>query len=431
MRKQIEVRCGNVVVTIYRTKQVKGGKTYVNHTIVDYSSGKRRLRYAANLDEAKAKAREIAQAVAQGKPEVLSWEDGLRAEIRKAIEAVDSTGVTILPAAQLFAEAVKVLGGHEQLLSACHFWTQHRPDKSFEPKATKDAACQYLVGQQKVVSRKRYRNVANSLAKLNGSFGERPLHEIEAGELKNLVMTQDWNNKTRNEFLGVVGLLFKEGQIQRWVPENCNPVKVIGRFKESRGAIGIFEPWEAKQMLSRLAIRSADLVPLLGLWCFAGIRLHEISRLTWPEINRGLNTGFIELEAHKTKTGEARAVPLSDNLKTWLTLYRKDSGTVIPAHWLESTASTDDRLAELPRHIARKTGVVWRSNAPRHSFATFHLKLHKDAAATVQIMGTSLQKLQQHYWHKSQCVTEQVARDWFAIVPGCEKITLLPNSATA
>ena len=60
MRKRIEARCGNVVVTIYRTKQVKGGKTYFNHAIVDYSGGKHHLRYATNLAEAKERAKAIA-----------------------------------------------------------------------------------------------------------------------------------------------------------------------------------------------------------------------------------------------------------------------------------------------------------------------------------------------------------------------------------
>jgi len=428
-KTKFEVKRGNVVVSVYRTTQVKNGKRYINYTIPDYSNGQRRMRYAADLEKARQMAGEIAEAIANGKADVLKWEDGLRVELRKALEAVSTTGVTILPATQLFAEAVKVLGSHEQLLSACHHWIKHRPDKPFTPKPTKEAS-EHLVSQGKNLSPKRQRNIQWAVSKLNSKFGEIALHEIDPAALKNFALAQAWNNKTRNEFLGVVGLLFKEAQIQGWVEAAYNPAKVIGRFKEPRGTIGIFEPWEVKQMLSRLAIKSPELVPFLALWCFAGIRLYEISRLTWPEVNRGLTTGFIELEARKTKTGEARAVPVSHNLKAWLTLYRKDTGTIIPEHRLASTSSTDDRLAELPRHIARKTGVVWRSNAPRHSFATFHLKLHKDAGATVQVMGTSLQKLQHNYWAKSKCVTEESAKEWFAIAPdGSETLVALPAVA--
>ena len=75
MGKRIEVRCGNVVVTIYRTKQFKGDKSYFNHAIVDYSDGKRRLRYAANLAEAKERAKAIASATASGQTKYLNDRD--------------------------------------------------------------------------------------------------------------------------------------------------------------------------------------------------------------------------------------------------------------------------------------------------------------------------------------------------------------------
>lgn len=170
----------------------------------------------------------------------------------------------------------------------------------------------------------------NYLSFFTREFGDLSLHDIEAGALKDFVTNRKWNGKTRNEFLGAVGLLFKEAQLRRWVPEGFNLAKAIGRFKEARSTIGNFEPWEAKQLLKRLRLNSPDLVPALALWRFAGIRLHEIALLTWPEINQGSKTGFIELEAAQAKTGEPRSVPVTDNLKVWLTLNRKNCGTVLP-----------------------------------------------------------------------------------------------------
>lgn len=363
---------------------------------------------------------------------MLRWEDDLRAELRKAIEAVQPTGTTILPAAQLFAEAVKVLGGHEQLLAACNFWVKNRPDKPCTPKPAKEAAAAYLQSSVSRVSRKRLRNLMNYLSFFTREFGDLSLHNIEAGALKDFVTNRKWSGKTRNDFLGAVGLLFKEAQLRRWVPEGFNPAKAIGRFKEARSTIGNFEPWEGKQLLERLRLKSADLVPALALWMFAGIRLYEIARLTWPEIDRGLTTGFIELEAAKTKTGEPRSVPVTDKLKVWLALNRKDCGTVMPVFWLTPTKSADDRLSELPRHITRKTGVVWKDNAPRHTCATFRFKVTKDAGAVVQAMGTSLAKFERHYWNKSKFVTDEMAREWFGIYPdGEEKLVSLHVSALA
>jgi hypothetical protein len=119
--KFIEVRRGNVLVKVYKTKAVKGGHGYTSYVVSDYSKGKRKCWSFADEKQARAKVAEIADALAEGKTYVLLWEEGLRAEIRKALQAVEQTGISLLPAWQLFAEAVKILGGTDQLLTAFTF----------------------------------------------------------------------------------------------------------------------------------------------------------------------------------------------------------------------------------------------------------------------------------------------------------------------
>lgn len=423
MGKRIEVRCGNVVVTIYRTRRIKNGKTYVSHTIVDFSGGKRRLRYAAKLDKAKAMAKAIAAATVQGKSDVVNWEDGLRVEIRKAIEAVATTGVSILSAAKFFSEAVKILGGHDQLLTACQYWTQKRPDKPIIPKTCNEAA-EVLNAKQAINSARRQRNVAYNLDMFTRRFGSALLHTVEPVELKDYADGKKWSPKTYNEFLATVSLLYKEAKFRGWVSADCNPAKAIKRQKLKASPIHIFEPWEARRLLNRI---SGDLVPFFALWLFAGIRKEEVSRMNWQQVNRGLETGRIYLEANQTKTGQARSVPVQDNLKMWLLAHRKNNGDILAADW-----KGIDRLSEITRYASRKTGIVWQGNAPRHSFATYFFKLNKDAGATVSAMGTSLAKFQKHYWNRSDSVTEAVAQEWFNIRPAAaEKITPMPKAAGA
>ena len=61
--------------------------------------------------------------------------------------------------------------------------------------------------------------------------------------------------------------------------------------------------------------------------------------------------------------------------------------------------------------------MKWKQNAPRHSFGTFFFKVCRDPGQVVSEMGTSLQKFEKNYWHKSRTVTEQMAQDWFKIFP--------------
>jgi hypothetical protein len=86
-------------------------------------------------------------------------------------------------------------------------------------------------------------------------------------------------------------------------------------------------------------------------------------------------------------------------------------------------------LDDITKYISRKTGIVWRDNGPRHSFGTYHFKKFKDAGATVAAMGNSLAKFQRHYWNRSNTITEDVAREWFSILPdGAEKVVPLATA---
>lgn len=418
MGKRIEVRCGNVVVTIYRTKQVKGGKTYFNHAIVDYSSGERRLRYAANLAEAKERAKAIANGTASGqtkylndRDEVNDWKSDLRPEILKAMESVAPTGLSILPAAQLFAQAVKILSGRsDELLAACQQWMTQRPDGGPGSRtATVKEACVIVRKETENKSKRRQRNVVYMLDDFEGHFGGTLLHEFDYLELYRYADGRNWAPKTFNEFISTVSFVFKRAQFHKLVAKGFNPVKEIARRELPEPPIHIFEPWEARQLLNRIG---ADLVPFFALWLFAGIRKEEISRMTWQQVNRGIETGWIRLEAGQTKTKRGRSVPVKDNLKLWLLKHRKTSGPVLPEKW-----QVIERLNEITKHASRKTGIVWKTNAPRHSFGTYWFKICKDPGAVTKAMGNSLAVFDRHYSSRSDAVTEEVAKAWFAIVP--------------
>ena len=134
------IQCGNVKVPIYLRSQSKKNTVYKNYSVPDYSSGERKLWTFADMSEAREKATEIAEATQYGKTEILNWEEGLRAEIRKSLDAVEPTGLSLLPACQLFSQAVQMLGGKsDELLAACQHFVHNRPGKPFTPKLSKEA----------------------------------------------------------------------------------------------------------------------------------------------------------------------------------------------------------------------------------------------------------------------------------------------------
>jgi len=414
--KIIMVRSGNTAFKIYTTKSVKNGREYTGYAFSDHSGGERKVWTFADLEEAKNKAKELAEAINAGETEIVRLRDW-RYEWREANRAIQSTGLSISQVCRLVVDGIRILGNPDEFPLACQFWRQHRPDKPITPKPIKEAILEFLQDRKRRISFRRHKTESSYLNGFERAFGEKPLSEIAAAEVADFVNAQRWNPKTKNDFLSSLSLLFDEAQIRSWVGKDWNAAKQVKRFKEIRGPVEVFEPWEAKQILARLTIAAPELVPFFALWCFGGIRKEEIARMSWPQVNRGLVTGYIELPGRITKTGQPRTVPITANLAAWFKLHRKESGSVVPAHWLTPTRSAKDRLDEITRFIARKTGVIWRSNGPRHSFATYHFKLYKDPGEVTSVMGTSLEKFQKHYWNKARTVTEELAKEWFNIFP--------------
>ena len=146
----------------------------------------------------------------------------------------------------------------------------------------------------------------------------------------------------------------------------------------------------------------ANLLPHIVIGAFSGIRAAEIERLDWRDIL--FDRGYIEIKAAKAKTKARRLVPLLPNLCAWLEPLKKEEGHVcfVP------------NVAFRLNYLGEKSGVGWRQNALRHSYASYRLADTPDAAKVALEMGNSPDKLFRHY---RELVTPDAAKEWFAIMP--------------
>lgn len=164
-------------------------------------------------------------------------------------------------------------------------------------------------------------------------------------------------------------------------------------------APAIFTPDELRKIL---AVCPANLMPHIVIGAFSGIRAAEIERLDWKDVL--WDRGYIEIKAAKAKTKARRLVPLLPNLRAWLEPARKAEG---PVCCLPNIAF---RLT----YLGEKTGIGWRQNALRHSYASYRLADTPDAARVALEMGNSPEKLFRHY---RELVTPEAAKEWFSIMP--------------
>jgi integrase len=154
-----------------------------------------------------------------------------------------------------------------------------------------------------------------------------------------------------------------------------NPIAAIDKVKLVDKAPEILTP----EQLSRLLLAAPfNLLPLLTIQAFAGLRTEETMRLDWSEVDQV--RGHIMVSAKKAKTARRRLIPIASNLAQFLRLYAGDIGPV----WPQGGRVYHKAINQLRSAIGMP---YWPQNALRHSFASYHLAKHSNASELMLYMG--------------------------------------------
>ena len=127
----------------------------------------------------------------------------------------------------------------------------------------------------------------------------------------------------------------------------------------------------------------SELLPLLAIQAFCGVRSAETLRLRWSDID--ITRGFVQVAAEYAKGARRRLIEMSENLKEWLRPFADRSGKLWSGHM--------QFYRDLEAARAKAGISKWPSNALRHSYASYHLALHQNAAALALQMGHTSQAM--------------------------------------
>jgi integrase len=238
-------------------------------------------------------------------------------------------------------------------------------------------------------------------------FGTRPVAAITVEDLDDWLRNLECAPKTRANFRANIGVLFSYAERRRMI--DSNPVKRTSLPKLIDKAPEIFSVDELSALLNGARAVSPDVVPMLSIAAFAGLRDAEIKRLHWSEID--LRRGFIEVKASKAKSARRRLVRIQPNLTAWLMPYGSISGAVAP---LNARTKID--------RVWHAAGLQhWPLNGLRHSFASYRLANINDAAAVAAELGhTSTKMLYSTY--REVVRPEEAERYWLIAPPVRENV---------
>jgi integrase len=351
------------------------------------------LKHKFILDlRAFGRGRKFFRTRADAEAEALRQKTLLERHSREAVGMSQREMSAIIEAKQKLAEygetitdAVKHRVDYLKRIRRCKITVSQLADEVIEAKRRDGMSADYLS------------DLSLRLRRFCRDFGNRPIAGITVEELDNWLRDLEGSPKSRANYRANVAVMFSYATKRRML--DFNPALHTAKPKLIDKAPEIFTVDELQALLEAATRTDPDVVPMLAIGAFAGLREAEIQRLDWREVD--LARGHIEVKAAKAKSARRRIVPIQPNLSGWLRPYAGRSGRVVPT----------GARRKLDR-VRKSAGLArWPQNGLRHSFASYRLAAIHDAPRVAAELGhTSPQMLYSTY--REVVRPEEAERYW-------------------
>jgi integrase len=350
-----------------------------------------------DLESAKKEALFVAQRIQSGMQHVTDLKPHERDSFKAAEALLEKLGIPLYAAVEDYVRA-RTLAGTESLSVMATEYGKMFGNIVRRATVPEVVAELLKIREQDGASTKYLGQLRTTLNRLAAKFPG-PILEVTGPDVDAWLRSLDIVAVTRNSMLRCIKVLFTFAKAQNYLPDEKNTaVEQMQQVRVKSEDTTIFTPEEMAKLLHHAP---PDLVPILAIGAFAGIRMAELERLDWKAVD--LERKFIEIRAGQAKTASRRVIPISDNLAAWLTpLERK--GKIV-------------RTKELQTHVpalARALKMEWPRNVLRDSFISYRIAIVQSADQVALEAGNSASIIFKHY---RELTTPEVAEKWFAILP--------------
>jgi len=371
-----KVTCGRVCVSVYRRTMPNGEPGFM---VANYAGGRRRFDSYPQEGDALEAANRLARQLSERDVLTASMTRAQAVEYASAIQALKPLNLGLPSAVTTLVEAVKLVGDLPAVVAAAKFYaTRHNRTL---PKPVHAVVAELLQVKEARGASPRY--LEDLRARLN-RFAvdcQRDTCNVTTSDIQAWLDGLKLSAQNYRNFRTVLNTLFEFAVARSYASDN--PVERVERVKVRNGEIKIYTPAEIARLL---AAASPDFRPCIALGAFGGLRSSEIERLGPGR----------------------RIVPIHDNLTEWLHPYAGQEGKV----WTGSHEEFYE--AQQATGAAARPPVRWKSNALRHSYASYRFAQTADAGRVAGELGNSAAVVHRHY---RELVKPVDAERWFNVGP--------------
>ena len=320
-------------------------------------------------------------------------------------------------------QRLKAESDNASLWQAVDFYLNHHKRKKLTPQTVKDCCNKYIQSQiANNISSSQIKNLKKHCGRFVKTFGSRKIHEIDIEEIQQWLNSQKdertgkpWQPKTKKNYRGsLVAMSLHARRNLSAIPRNGEDTefqKITIPKETSNSPVEIFSPKEITQLLHTAIKKDIDLIPIIVLGGFMGLRPAEAhgedvdrARLCWEHFVWG--DDLLPLYGQKVKSKPTRNVPIHANAVAWLKPFKRLKGEI----WKLKSA-IDGRFSTL----RKKAGVRDIYDGLRHSYCSYRYRILKGNVDQVaDEMGNSKEEVIRSY---KRNVTDSEATAWFAIKP--------------
>ncbi|MCX6924171.1 MAG: tyrosine-type recombinase/integrase [Verrucomicrobia bacterium] len=392
--KTVEYRGSTATIYLQNPRN----KTRYEVRYYDVDGAQQRLTFAT-FEAAKEFAEAAVREISQNRSNFITLRGQEAYGYQQAVTLLSTTGVSLIDAARLVFDNVKLVGSAAQVAEALKYFVDNRPTKPLDV-SVRQVVNEFvnLKIQEGEVGDLHLRDLRNRLGRFADAF-ECPISKVRPEAIRDHVLKQDVGLRTRHNLRTTLTTFLNYARAEGYIPADHRGVLFPAKRKKTKLNVQVFSPDELGRILKAADVDEA--VPV-ALTAFAGIRAEEVKLLDCCHVD--FNERHIVIPNEIDKNEARRIVPLPENLAAWLQHLHGKTGPI----------SQYTNLANLYGRLAERSGVQWKRNALRHGFISYRIALIKNIPQVAYEAGNSPEMIQRHYL---KVVTEAAAKQWFAVLP--------------